>query len=110
MGSTNRSGNGAKSDGTMGDYERMQIPTETLTMWSTQDAAGSMFLAVNLLREQGKTLAQQGGVLSQLVELARLERDARERAERSARRWQWTTFLLGILTLIAAVVAVLVTL
>jgi len=53
-------------------------------------------------------LSRQGDVLGDLVELAREERAGRVAAERSTRRWQWATFLLGLLTLAVAVLAVAV--
>jgi pimeloyl-ACP methyl ester carboxylesterase len=52
----------------------------------------------------------QSKTLIDLHTLAAAERDAREGAERSARRWQFATLTVGVMTLLAAVAAVIVAL
>jgi hypothetical protein len=60
-----------------------------------------------LLQDVGEQLEGQHQTLAQLVTLAELERQARQDAEATARRWRWATFVLGLLTLVAAIVAAL---
>lgn len=62
----------------------------------------------DLLGEIRGQLDAHGAALSQLAQLAALERDGRIAAERSARRWAWTNCVLGLVTLAAAVAGVLV--
>jgi hypothetical protein len=76
-------------------------------MVSANDPSMTIPHTNRLLGQVGDQLEGQHQTLSQLVELAQLERQARLSAEATARRWRWATFALGVLTLVAAVVGAL---
>lgn len=79
-------------------------------MVSANDPSMTIPETNRLLHGVGKQLDGQHETLAQLVTLAELERQARLDAEAVARRWRWATFLLGVLTLVAAIGAVVVAL
>lgn len=57
-----------------------------------------------------ETTTQLVEITARLVQLAELERDARIASERTTRRWQWTAFVIGMLTLLVAAATFIVSL